>query len=102
MASDPSSYVPALGASGAISGLLGAYAVSYPTGRLRLLWPPVRIPAFLFLALWIAIQVFSGVESYGRGGGGVAWWAHVGGFLAGVALARSMWVRKPARSRLRI
>jgi membrane associated rhomboid family serine protease len=102
VAADPSSYVPAVGASGAISGLLGAYAVSYPTGRLRLAWPRVRIPAILFLGLWIAIQVLSGVGSYGRGGAGVAWWAHVGGFVAGAALARSMWVRKPTRSRLRI
>jgi len=99
VASDPSAYLPTLGASGAISGLLGAYAVAYPSGRLRLLWPHVRVPAIVFLAVWIAFQVASGLDA---SDGGVAWWAHVGGFAAGAALARSMWVRPPTRSRLRI
>jgi membrane associated rhomboid family serine protease len=99
VASDPSSYLPTLGASGAISGLLGAYAVAYPTGRLRLLWPHVRIPAFAFLAVWIGLQLASGLDGPD---GGVAWWAHVGGFAAGAALARSMFLRPPTRSRLRI
>ena len=98
LASDPASYVPTLGASGAISGLLGAYAISYPSSRLRLLWPRIRVPAFLFLGLWIALQVFFGIRARDAG---VAWWAHVGGFAAGMALARSMWVRKPTPSRLR-
>jgi len=101
VASDPSSYLPTVGASGAISGLLGAYAVSYPTGRLRLLWPRVPVPAIVFLALWIALQVAAGLDT-GGAGGGTAWWAHVGGFVAGAALARSMWLRRPVRSRLRI
>ncbi len=102
VASDPTSYVPSVGASGAVSGLLGAYAVSYPTGRLRLLWPPARVPAFLFLLVWIAIQLAAGLTVADGGGAGTAWWAHVGGFAAGAALARSMWVRRPTRSRLRI
>ena len=102
VASSPTSFLPTIGASGAISGLLGAYAVSYPTGRLRLMWPAVRVPAIGFLFLWIALQVMSGVASWGETGGGVAWWAHVGGFVAGVGLARSMWVRRPTRSRHRI
>ncbi|HEY5657009.1 MAG TPA: rhomboid family intramembrane serine protease [Myxococcota bacterium] len=101
LASAPGSYVPTLGASGAISGLLGAYAIAYPTGRLRLLWPRVRVPAFLFLGLWIALQIFYGVRAAKAGAAEIAWWAHVGGFLAGATLARSMWVRKPTRSRLR-
>jgi membrane associated rhomboid family serine protease len=101
VASDPSSYLPTVGASGAISGLLGAYAVSYPTGRLRLVWPGVPVPAVVFLAVWIALQVGSGLAARAEGGG-TAWWAHVGGFAAGVALARSMWLRRPVRSRLRI
>jgi membrane associated rhomboid family serine protease len=99
VASDPSSYLPTLGASGAISGLLGAYAVAYPSGRLRLLWPHVRVPAFAFLAVWVALQLVSGLDAPD---GGVAWWAHLGGFAAGAALARSMFVRPPTRSRLRI
>lgn len=102
VAAEPRSFVPAVGASGAISGLLGAYAVSYPLGRLRLLWPPVRVPAVAFGLAWIALQVASGLSSAGRAGRGVAWWAHVGGFAAGAVLARSMWVRLPTRSRLRI
>lgn len=102
IASDPAAYVATVGASGAISGLLGAYAVSYPSARLRLAMPPLRVPALLFLTLWIAIQVVSGLQTRGDTAVGIAWWAHVGGFLAGAFLVRSMWVRKPTRSRLRI
>jgi membrane associated rhomboid family serine protease len=101
VASDPASYSATVGASGAISGVLGAYAVSYPMGRLRLLWPRVRVPAVGFLVLWVAIQIVSGVGAWGEEQAPVAWWAHVGGFGAGVALGRAMWVRKPTRSRLR-
>ena len=72
------------------------------SGRLRLLWPSIRIPAGVFLLLWIAIQIISGVSDWGDETAGVAWWAHVGGFVAGIALGRAMWVRKPTRSRLRI
>lgn len=102
VASDPASFAPTIGASGAVAGVLGAYVVSYPLGRLRLLWPRVRMPAVVFLGLWIAIQVLSGVESWGREDPRVAWWAHVGGFAAGAALARAMWVRRPTHSRLGI
>jgi len=84
IASDPDSYRAAIGASGAISGVLGAYVASYPHPRLRLRWPSVPIPAIFFLLGWIVIQILSGfveqpVEE------GAAWWAHTGGFLAGVA-----------------
>ena len=102
VASDPNSYAPIVGASGAISGLLGGYAISYPTGRLRLLWPPMRVPAALFLLVWIVIQIASGFAGKGEASSGVAWWAHVGGFVTGVALIRSMRVRDPIRSRSRI
>jgi membrane associated rhomboid family serine protease len=102
IASDPGAYVATVGASGAISGLLGAYAISYPGARLRLAVPPLRVPALLFLTLWIAIQVASALQTRGDTAVGIAWWAHVGGFLAGITLVRSMWVRKPTRSRLRI
>ena len=102
VASDPNSYAPIVGASGAISGLLGGYAISYPTGRLRLLWPPMRVPAALFLLVWIVIQIASGFAGKDEASSGVAWWAHVGGFVTGVALIRSMRVRDPIRSRSRI
>ena len=102
VASDPDSYAPIVGASGAVSGLLGGYGVSYPTGRLRLLWPPMRVPAALFLLAWIVIQVLSGLGAPVEASSGIAWWAHVGGFVAGMALIRSMRVRSPIRSRSRI
>jgi membrane associated rhomboid family serine protease len=102
VASDPASYAPIVGASGAVSGLLGGYAVSYPLSRLRLAWPPVRVPAALFLLAWIALQILSGLEASRGASSGVAWWAHVGGFCAGMALVRAMRVRSPIRSRLRI
>jgi len=102
VASDPDSYAPIVGASGAISGLLGAYAISYPSGRLRLLWPPMRIPAGLFLLAWIVIQIASGLAPAAEASRGVAWWAHAGGFVTGMALIRSMRVRDPIRSRSRI
>ncbi len=102
IAGDPESYTATVGASGAISGILGAYAVSFPTRRLRLLWPPVRVPALIFLLVWVLIQLLAGLEAWPGDEDLVAWWAHVGGFAAGVALGRTMWVRKPTRSRLRI
>ena len=102
IASNPDAYVATVGASGAISGLLGAYAVCHSSARLRLAVPPLRLPALLLLTLWIAIQVVSGLQARDDDGVGIAWWAHVGGFVAGASLARSMWVRKPTGSRLRI
>jgi membrane associated rhomboid family serine protease len=102
VASNPDSYAPIVGASGAVSGLLGGYAISYPTGRLRLLWPPLQVPAALLLGAWIAIQILSGLGAGFEASSGIAWWAHVGGFLTGMALVRSMRVRSPIRSRLRI
>jgi len=90
IASDPSSYMATIGASGAISGLLGAYVVSYPHRRLRLRWPPVPIPAIFFLLVWIVIQVLSGIDYQSAEEGGSAWGAHTGGVLAGIALARTL------------
>lgn len=99
VASAPGSFVPALGASGAISGLLGAYAASAPSRRLPLYWPRVEVPALALLVLWVALQLASGIAAWS--GGGVAGWAHVGGFAAGVLLARGALCARPARSRLR-
>ena len=88
------SQVPSVGASGAISGVMGAFIVLFPSARVAKLIPAlflfftIRIPAFLMLGYWFFLQIFSGLASLGVGGqqGGVAWWAHVGGFLLGALL----------------
>jgi membrane associated rhomboid family serine protease len=90
----PSSGVPMVGASGAIGGVMGAYLVLYPRVRVFALLPlgffltSVALPAWMMLVYWIGLQVLSGFASIGRSGGGVAFWAHVGGFLAGVILVK--------------
>jgi membrane associated rhomboid family serine protease len=91
------SHLPSLGASGAISGVLGAYVVFFPGSRiltlvpLFIIWFMARIPAVIFIGLWFLVQFLSGLGSLNTPGaantGGVAWWAHVGGFLIGVFLA---------------
>lgn len=93
--SDPGSAVPMVGASGAISAVVGAYFVLYPKARVLTVVPIfilfyfIRLPAFFFIGVWFALQMFSGYASLTEGGegGGVAWWAHIGGFAAGVILA---------------
>jgi len=88
------SNVPTVGASGAISGVMGAFIVLFPRAQVATLIPAlflfftIRIPAFLMLGYWFFLQIFSGLVSLGVGGqqGGVAWWAHVGGFLLGAVL----------------
>jgi membrane associated rhomboid family serine protease len=89
----PTSELPAVGASGAISGIMGAYIVLYPRVRVRTYFPPFfffYLPAWVFLGYWFFLQVSMGVGSLGvvEENGGVAVWAHVGGFVAGVALIR--------------
>lgn len=90
---DPSSAVPMLGASGAIAGVMGAYFVLYPQSRvltaifILFFFDLVEIPAVFFLGIWFLMQLLSGVGSLGATGaaaGGVAFWAHVGGFATGV------------------
>jgi membrane associated rhomboid family serine protease len=88
------SHVPSIGASGAISGVLGAYVVFFPHSRilslvpLFIIWFMWRVPAAIFIGLWFIVQFLSGVGSLGAANvGGVAWWAHIGGFLIGCALA---------------
>ena len=89
------STVPTVGASGAISGVMGAFLVLYPRARVTTLIPAlflfftVRIPAVLMMGYWFALQFLSGLASLdmARDQGGVAWWAHVGGFVLGAFLA---------------
>jgi len=83
------STVPAIGASGAISGVMGAYILLYPRARILTLVFifPLPVPAVIFLGLWYVMQFLSGIDALGRGAsGGVAWWAHIGGFLLGMFL----------------
>jgi membrane associated rhomboid family serine protease len=101
----PESSVPVIGASGAIAGVLGAYFILYPRGRILTILPIfvfiqfIEIPAVIYLFVWFAVQLYAGVEQSGRAAamGGVAWWAHVGGFMFGIALGpmlainRSRW-----------
>ncbi len=90
---NPDSEIPAVGASGAISGVLGAYFVLFPHSRVIALVPIlfffdlIEVSAFVFLGIWFLLQLFSGVASLGAATGGVAWWAHIGGFVAGVLLS---------------
>lgn len=87
-----SSTVPAIGASGAISGVMGAYAVTYPRAQILTLVFIflVRLPAMIILGYWFLLQFLAGLSSLAaETTGGVAWWAHVGGFLLGFLLTRS-------------
>lgn len=105
VASAPDSNLPVIGASGAIAGVMGAYFVSFPRARVVTLipiffWPVfVELPALVFLGLWLLLQLQSGALASARDAtaGGVAWWAHVGGFLAGIPL---LWLLLPRRGRV--
>ena len=88
---DPASATPMIGASGAIAGVLGAYLLLYPRARVLVLVflgffvTTLRLPALLVLGFWFVLQFFNAVVA-GEAGGGVAWWAHIGGFVAGLGL----------------
>jgi membrane associated rhomboid family serine protease len=94
VAADPVSGIPMVGASGAISGVMGGYLVLFPHIRVFTMVPlgffitTVALPAWVMLLYWMAIQFFGGLGSIGAQGGGVAFWAHIGGFVAGVALVK--------------
>lgn len=91
---DPGSIVPMVGASGAISGVMGAYLVLYPRVRVFTLVPlgffltSMALPAWFMLVYWAFLQLIGGFTSIGAEGGGVAFWAHIGGFVAGVVLVK--------------
>ena len=89
-----SSTIPMVGASGAVAGILGAYLVLYPTSRIDTLVmvgiiTSIRVPAYVLLGIWLFLQLFNGLGSLGpevANTGGVAYFAHIGGFVAGVAV----------------
>ena len=88
---DPASQVPTIGASGAVSGVLGAYFMLHPRRGIWLLvfFMPMRFPAWAVLGVWIGYQVINAL-AFGGAGGGIAWYAHIGGFVAGVLLVVPM------------
>ena len=104
----PESIVPMVGASGAIAGVMGAYFVLYPRSRIVTLVPlffffqVIEVPAIAFLGIWFLMQFFSGVGSIGttigRSTGGIAFWAHIAGFVAG--LTGVALFRRPERQRV--
>jgi membrane associated rhomboid family serine protease len=94
VASAPGSILPMVGASGAISAIMGAYLVLYPRARVHTLFIIIilirifPLPAWFFLLYWFLLQVASSAVQLPGGGGGVAFWAHIGGFVAGVTLVK--------------
>ena len=91
----PGSNLPAVGASGAISGVLGGYLLLFPNNRVRVLTRGgiAQVPALVVLGFWILIQLFNGIGSMAatsETGGGVAYMAHIGGFVAGLVLVKLM------------
>ncbi len=100
---NPLSQIPNLGASGAISGVLAAYMVLFPWARVRLfIWPlalifgTIAVPALILIAFWFYLQLASGFQSLGMmvDEGGVAFWAHIGGFVTGLALIGAFKLRR--------
>ena len=89
IATDMDSQIPMVGASGAISGILGAYLILFPFARIKtfiflgIYWTIARVPAIALLLIWICLQIWNSVAT---GAGGTAWFAHIGGFIAGVLL----------------
>lgn len=103
---NPSSRLPTIGASGAVAGVLGAYFLCYPRARVDILIfffffiEIITVPAAFVLFFWFILQLFNGAASLGAGAdvtGGVAWWAHVGGFLGGLVLVRILPRRRGSR-----
>ena len=98
IASAPESTTPMVGASGAIAGILGGYLLLFPKARVDVLFffviivRIIPIPAAFVLGVWFALQVFGGLGTSEQGGG-VAYWAHAGGFIAGLVLTVPLWIR---------
>lgn len=94
--------IPVLGASGAIAGVLGAYILLFPSARVVTLVPiiflitVIEVPALIFIGFWFVTQLFSGLASIGAVEG-VAWWAHIGGFIVGLVISPLFLRRSPPR-----
>lgn len=102
--SDPTSTIPTIGASGAIAGVLGAYILLYPWARVYTIvfFILVMIPASVLIGFWFVLQVFSASVLWAAGETtGVAYWAHIGGFLAGMLLILPVWMKLRKRRRRR-
>ncbi len=101
-AADLGSPIPMVGASGAIAGVMGGYLLLFPRAKVDVLFVFLiffrifAIPAWIVLGLWFALQVFSGLSTPSNAGG-VAYWAHAGGFVAGLVLTLPVWLRRGAR-----
>lgn len=99
IAADPQSLLPTVGASGAIAGVMGGYLLLFPRARVDVLlilivfFRVFSIPAWIMLGLWFALQVGGGLGTPMEGGG-VAYWAHAGGFIAGLILTLPVWLRR--------
>jgi membrane associated rhomboid family serine protease len=105
----PASQIPMVGASGAISGVLAGYVMLFPHARVVTLVPLffifyfAELPAYIFIFLWFGLQLLQGTLALGQTAadmGGVAWWAHIGGFVAGLVLIRLFRPRRPPRPRV--
>ena len=101
----PASEVPLIGASGAIAGVLGGYLVLFPRQRvltvipLIVVWPVFEVPAWILLVIWFVLQGVGGLQSYASGEAGIAFFAHIGGFVAGMALVLLFARRRPRARR---
>jgi len=104
--SDPSSLLPMIGASGAVSGVLGAYLLLFPYAKVHTLIflgffvQVIRLPAFIVIGFWVVIQLINGMLSKGVvDNGGVAWFAHIGGFLFGIISIKIFLIKRGRRGR---
>ncbi|MFO1175733.1 MAG: rhomboid family intramembrane serine protease [Paracoccaceae bacterium] len=101
VATEPHSMIPTVGASGAIAGVMGGYLLMFPRARVDIVvifiifFKVFTIPSVIMLGVWLAFQILGGVGSVGEAG--VAYWAHVGGFAAGLALTLPLWLRRGGR-----
>jgi membrane associated rhomboid family serine protease len=96
---DPASFIPTIGASGAVAGVMGGYLLLFPKARVDILlilivfFKIFPIPAWIMLMLWFAMQFVGGLSAV-PGTGGVAYWAHAGGFIAGILLTLPLWLKR--------